>query len=133
MRQQESETRAERWRVQAARLARRSRGRSGVRSRAAHDAQTISSLDAQLNAASSRIRVIEGSVTWQLFQRTRGKMFGLLGGEDSRGVAAVQSTLRYVGRQLKARRGSATVPAAGTRITRAARRSSGPIESADLR
>ena len=124
VKQQESESCAEQWRVQAELLATETQR---FRSRAVHDAQTISSLDAQLNATSSRIRAIEGSVTWQLFQRTRGKIFGLLGGEDSRGVAAVQSTLRYVGRHLQSHRRSATVPAAGTRLTRAARRSHGPI------
>jgi GT2 family glycosyltransferase len=72
-----------------------------LRARTAADAHTISSLDAALNAAAKRYARIEGSVTWQLFQRTRRRVFALLGGEDSRGVQTLQSTLRYVGRRLR--------------------------------
>ncbi|MEA2159343.1 MAG: hypothetical protein QOD66_1723 [Solirubrobacteraceae bacterium] len=75
--------------------------------RAAHDAHTISSLDAALNAAHRRSQRIEGSVTWQLFERVRGRTFSLLGGEDSRAVDRIQSTLRYVGRQLRLAGGGA--------------------------
>ncbi|MGI8864566.1 MAG: glycosyltransferase [Solirubrobacteraceae bacterium] len=72
-----------------------------LRARTNHDAHTISSLDAALNAERRRVLRIEGSVTWQLFQRGRGRVFRLLGGEDSRQVGALQAALRFVGRGLK--------------------------------
>jgi GT2 family glycosyltransferase/SAM-dependent methyltransferase len=72
-----------------------------LRLRAARDAHTIASLDASVNDATRRLRRVESSVTWQLFQKMRGRFFALLGGESSRGAAAVQATLRLLGRRLR--------------------------------
>lgn len=98
---------------------------ASLRARAAADAHTISSLDAALNAATKRYARIEGSVTWQLFQRTRGRVFGLLGGEDSRGVEMLQSTLRQVGRRL--RTGGAMAPGTASLPGGRPRTKGGPI------
>src|SRR5580692_1902707 len=65
-----------------------------LRARTARDGHTISSLDASLNAASRRLRRVEGSVTWQLFERVRERLFAVLGGEQSRAVLSLQATLR---------------------------------------
>jgi SAM-dependent methyltransferase len=50
--------------------------------------------------AAARLHDIEASVTWQLFQLVRARVFSLLGGEGSRGVAALQSVLRWTGRRF---------------------------------
>jgi SAM-dependent methyltransferase len=69
------------------------------------DAATVAQLEAQLQDATARLRDasarlqrVEGSVTWQLFQRVRGRIFALLGGEASRVVTLIQSALRWTGR-----------------------------------
>lgn len=67
---------------------------------AATEAQTIATLDARLKDATARLQRVEGSVTWQLFQRVRGRAFALLGGEGSRAVTRIQSALRWTGRVL---------------------------------
>jgi GT2 family glycosyltransferase/glycosyltransferase involved in cell wall biosynthesis len=95
-----------------------------LRARIAQDEHTIASLDAALNAANRRARRVEGSVTWQLFQRLRGLLFALLGGEDSAGVTTLQRTLRFIGRVL--RMGGA-VPAHGTIVLQRRRLGTGPI------
>ena len=96
-----------------------------LRARAARDSHTISSLDASLNSAHNRLRRVEGSVTWQLFQRLRGRVFGVLGGEDSRGVQSLQAALRSVGRRMRSLR---PVEGQGRRGARSGRRLTGPIE-----
>jgi O-antigen biosynthesis protein len=98
----------------------------GLRARAAHDAHTISTLDNALNDANARLARVEGSVTWQLFQKVRGRLFTTLGGEDSRGVEAVQGALRTVGRKLSLNGGVATSGSAPRRIARTRSRG-GPI------
>jgi O-antigen biosynthesis protein len=98
---------------------------AGLRARAAHDAHTISTLDAALNDASRRLKKVEGSVTWQLFQRVRGRLFGLLGGERSRAVLALQSVLRLVGRRLRSDGEQGSAGALGGRRRRPGK---GPIE-----
>lgn len=45
-----------------------------------------------------RLQRIDASVTWRLFQLVRGRAFAMLGGEESRGVAWLQSVLRSIGR-----------------------------------
>jgi SAM-dependent methyltransferase len=47
-----------------------------------------------------RLRRMEGSVTWQLFERVRRRTFALLGGEESHAVTLLQSVLRWSGRLL---------------------------------
>jgi GT2 family glycosyltransferase/glycosyltransferase involved in cell wall biosynthesis len=96
-----------------------------LRARSARDSHTISSLDASLNAANNRLRRVEGSVTWQLFQRLRARVFGLLGGEDSAAVGWIQATLRSIGKRLSSRR---PIEAQGRRGVRSGRRLGGPIE-----
>jgi GT2 family glycosyltransferase/SAM-dependent methyltransferase len=97
-----------------------------LRARSARDSHTISSLDAALNAASDKLRRVEGSVTWQLFERVRARLFSLLGGDESRAVAALQATLRSIGRRLRSTR---TIAGQGRgHGRRGIRRASGPIE-----
>jgi GT2 family glycosyltransferase/glycosyltransferase involved in cell wall biosynthesis len=99
-----------------------------ARAQTAHDAHTISTLDAQLNAANLRLRLVQESVTWQLFQRTRHRVFGFLGGESSSGVAALQSSLRYVGRHLRQREPVAVAQADRASPAPARPQARGPIE-----
>jgi GT2 family glycosyltransferase len=68
--------------------------------RAAQDARAIAGLDARLHDATRRLRRIEESVTWQLFDRFRMRAVALLGGEKSHTVARLQSVLRWTGRHL---------------------------------
>ena len=84
-----------------------------LRARTASDAHTIASLDDQLNATSRQVLRIKQSVTWQLFQRVRGAVFAALGGEGSRGVDALQYTLRRLGRRM-----GPTAPGSGAAMTR---------------
>ena len=58
----------------------------------------IAALDVQLKDATARLQRVEGSVTWQLYQRVRGRAFALLGGEGSRAVSRIQSALRWTGK-----------------------------------
>jgi GT2 family glycosyltransferase/SAM-dependent methyltransferase len=97
---------------------------ASLRARIRHDAHTISLLDAGLNAANRRYRRIEESVTWQLFQRVRGRVFGLLGGEESRMVAALQSTLRFIGRVFRTGRRPSPKGVGSSRRSPAASRTS---------
>jgi SAM-dependent methyltransferase len=62
------------------------------------NAETIAALDAQLKHATARLRRMEASVTWQLFQLVRGHALALLGGEGSPAVSRLQSVLRWTGR-----------------------------------
>jgi SAM-dependent methyltransferase len=64
------------------------------------NAGTIDILEARLDDATTRLWRIEHSVTWQLFQRVRGRTLALLGGQDSRAVSLLQSGLRWIGRIL---------------------------------
>jgi SAM-dependent methyltransferase len=50
-----------------------------------------------LSARLARLQRVEGSVTWQLFQRVRARGIALLGGEGSRAVTLLQSGLRWTG------------------------------------
>ena len=97
-----------------------------LRARTARDGHTISSLDASLNAANRRLRRVEGSVTWQLFERVRERVFALLGGEQSRTVSSLQATLRSIGRRLHGTR--VIAGQAGRAADRPRRRRGGPIE-----
>ncbi len=97
-----------------------------LRARTARDGHTISSLDASLNAANRRLQRVEGSVTWQLFERVRERLFALLGGEQSRAVSSLQATLRSIGRRLHGTR--VIAGQAGRAADRPRRRRGGPIE-----
>jgi GT2 family glycosyltransferase/2-polyprenyl-3-methyl-5-hydroxy-6-metoxy-1,4-benzoquinol methylase/glycosyltransferase involved in cell wall biosynthesis len=124
--QAELERRAAELEALTAKLQAREREHQRLRARAAHDAHTISSLDAALNAANHKLRRVEGSVTWQLIQRIRGRLFALLGGEDSPAVDRLQRSLRYLGRKLR----MDTAGGVGGRpagLRRRARRELGPI------
>jgi hypothetical protein len=76
------------------------RERSLFEARAAQDARAIAELDARLHDATRRLRRIEESVTWQLFDRFRTRAVAVLGGEKSQPVALLQSVLRWTGRHL---------------------------------
>ncbi|MHB8689894.1 MAG: glycosyltransferase [Solirubrobacteraceae bacterium] len=106
--------------TQALDLARARRQVAGLAMRSAHDDAHVRALEAhaadlaaaneareaalraELHEAKWRLLRVDESVTWQLFQRRRAQLFALLGGEDSRGVAALQASLRFLGGQLHA-------------------------------
>jgi hypothetical protein len=54
-------------------------------------------LESELADANARLRRIEGSVTWQLFERARKVVFAVLGGEGSAAGRLLQSALRRIG------------------------------------
>jgi len=81
--------------------------------RAQQSERTVASLEAQLTESVQFNRRVEQSVTWQAFQRARGRVFGLLGGERSRPVRALQAGLR-VGARTWRERGRSRVLAAAS-------------------
>ena len=52
----------------------------------------------------------EQSVTWQTFQRVRGRLYVAIGGEHSLRARALGAALRFLGRRLKTRRSAAAEP-----------------------
>jgi SAM-dependent methyltransferase len=64
---------------------------AALQDRAWGDEQTIARLQNDL-------ATIEGSVTWQLFQRTRRLLYGILGGRESPIGRLIQKALRTIGR-----------------------------------
>jgi GT2 family glycosyltransferase/SAM-dependent methyltransferase len=63
----------------------------------------IVSRDEELSAARQLNRRVEESVTWQAFQRARGRLYGAIGGERSLLARALGLSLRLAGRRLIAR------------------------------
>jgi GT2 family glycosyltransferase/SAM-dependent methyltransferase len=57
------------------------------------------------------LRRVRESIVWNGFQRARGKLYGALGGRDSRRGRALQASLRGAGRVLGTPRRSATLTA----------------------
>ena len=51
-----------------------------------------------LQEAQGQLARLEGSVTWRLFQRARGRLYGTIG-EDSHAARVIGATLRAVGRR----------------------------------
>jgi GT2 family glycosyltransferase/SAM-dependent methyltransferase/glycosyltransferase involved in cell wall biosynthesis len=73
-------------------------------------------LHAQLEQARRLAARVESSVTWQTFQRVRGRLFQSLGGESAPAVRALRLSLRIVGRLLRGPSGAGVgVPAAPER------------------
>jgi GT2 family glycosyltransferase/glycosyltransferase involved in cell wall biosynthesis len=99
----------------------RTRERAAFDARAARDANTIATLDA-------RLRRVDESVTWQLFQRVRARAFAVLGGEESRAVYLLQGALRRLGRVLLRRGARSPIGRAPSRLVRAPRGLPGPID-----
>ena len=66
--------------------------------RAAGDEQTIVKLQSEL--ADYRL-AIEGSVTWQLFERARRVLYGVLGGRETALGRLLQKALRGIGRLVR--------------------------------
>jgi flagellar biosynthesis chaperone FliJ len=62
---------------------------------------TVEHLRAHTDQVEARLKRVEGSVTWQLFQHVRARTFALLGGERSRAVRLFQWVLRLLGRALR--------------------------------
>ena len=54
----------------------------------------------ELEQARHLLSRVEASITWQTFQRVRGRLFGSLGGESSITVRALRRGLRLTGRAL---------------------------------
>jgi GT2 family glycosyltransferase len=71
-------------------------------------------LHAQLEEAHRINRRVEASVTWQAFQKARGRLFRALGGERSRAVRGLRLTLRSVGRLMRGRGAAGRVEGAAT-------------------
>ncbi|HEV7528636.1 MAG TPA: glycosyltransferase [Solirubrobacteraceae bacterium] len=65
----------------------------------------------QLEHARRFTSEVEASITWQTFQKVRGRLFVSLGGERSLPARALRLGLRFAGR-LMARRGTQLAPAA---------------------
>jgi O-antigen biosynthesis protein len=66
--------------------------------RAAGDDQTIVKLQSEL--ADYRL-MVESSVTWQLFQRCRRVLYGILGGRETPVAKLLQKALRGIGRLVR--------------------------------
>jgi GT2 family glycosyltransferase/SAM-dependent methyltransferase/glycosyltransferase involved in cell wall biosynthesis len=68
----------------------------------------IGSLEGQLAAARRASGRVEESVTWQVFQKLRGRLYGAIGGERSLLARALGASLRLVGRRVVAQVPAAT-------------------------
>jgi GT2 family glycosyltransferase/SAM-dependent methyltransferase len=79
----------------------------------------VGSLEVQLAAVRQAGRRAEESVTWQAFQKLRGRLYRAIGGERSLLARALGASLRLVGRRLVVRRPPPT-PAAAESVERAA-------------
>jgi O-antigen biosynthesis protein len=60
----------------------------------------LSSVNGQLGAARQASRRTEESVTWQAFQRSRGRLYRVIGGERSLVARLLGMSLRFVGRRF---------------------------------
>ncbi|HTZ64169.1 MAG TPA: glycosyltransferase [Solirubrobacteraceae bacterium] len=65
--------------------------------------QRIAALEGDLALARQAARRTEESVTWQLFQKVRARLYRAVGGERSLGARALARSLRLVGRYLRER------------------------------
>jgi GT2 family glycosyltransferase/SAM-dependent methyltransferase/glycosyltransferase involved in cell wall biosynthesis len=63
----------------------------------------LAGVDAQLSVASQANRRVEESVTWQVFQRARSRLYGAIGGERSLFARILGAGLRFAGRGVVAR------------------------------
>ena len=72
----------------------------------------LAQTQAELAGARQLSRRVEESVTWQLFQRTRGRLYRALGGERSLRARALGAMLRSFGRGLRVRRSAPPAPTA---------------------
>jgi O-antigen biosynthesis protein len=82
-----------------------------TRSRVREMEQGLLELHAQLDEARRFTRQVEASITWQTFQKVRGRLFRTVG-ESSLAVRALRLTLRLAGRAM-GRRGAAFDSGAG--------------------
>jgi O-antigen biosynthesis protein len=70
---------------------------------AAHALQEqVGTLEQELLAARRLGQRVEQSITWQTFQRLRGRLYRALGGERSRRARTLGATLRFLGRRMTA-------------------------------
>ena len=69
---------------------------SALRRERGGDEELIGYLEVELTKASAFVMSVNRSVVWRAFQRLRGEVFRLAGGEDSRRVRALQWTLRAI-------------------------------------
>jgi GT2 family glycosyltransferase/glycosyltransferase involved in cell wall biosynthesis/SAM-dependent methyltransferase len=93
-------------------LARRDLDLLEARRRIEHLQDSLVSLQQEYARSIQLMRRVEESVTWNAFQRLRGRAFGLMGGEGSPLVQAFQWTLRALGgrRRRAGKRRLAVVP-----------------------
>ncbi|HWD85426.1 MAG TPA: glycosyltransferase [Solirubrobacteraceae bacterium] len=82
-------------------LARRDLDLIEARRHIQHLQESLVSLQQDYGRSIQLMRRVEESVTWNAFQRLRRRAFGLMGGEDSRRVRALQWTLRALGRRRR--------------------------------
>jgi GT2 family glycosyltransferase/SAM-dependent methyltransferase/glycosyltransferase involved in cell wall biosynthesis len=73
----------------------------------------LASAEEQLASARLANRRTEESVTWQVFQKSRGRLYGVIGGERSLLARTFGALLRFVGRRVVARPGPPPPPAPG--------------------
>jgi GT2 family glycosyltransferase/SAM-dependent methyltransferase len=71
----------------------------------------IDFLEQQLASTSQASRRVEESVTWQMFQKLRGKLYGSIGGERSPFARMLGVALRLVGRRFVKRSQGAPIAA----------------------
>ncbi|HWD63809.1 MAG TPA: glycosyltransferase [Solirubrobacteraceae bacterium] len=99
-------------------LARRDLDLLAARRHIEHLQQSLMALQQEYGRSIQVMRRVEESVTWNAFQRVRRRTFGLMGGEDSRRVQALQWTLRALarGRRPAGKRRIAVVPSASASV-----------------
>jgi O-antigen biosynthesis protein len=73
-----------------------------TRARIGEMEEGLLNLHAQLDSAQRFTRQVEASVTWQVFQKLRGRLFHTVG-ESSFAVRALRLTLRFAGRLMRKR------------------------------
>jgi GT2 family glycosyltransferase/SAM-dependent methyltransferase/glycosyltransferase involved in cell wall biosynthesis len=82
--------------------------------------EQLDSLAAELDAAKQLNRRAEESVTWQTFQKARGRLYGAIG-ESSLRARLLRACLRLAGRLLIKRRGQPPLPSSDSVPSQAAR------------
>jgi hypothetical protein len=76
--------------------------RRGMEQRSAGLVAELAHARSELESARHALRRVDGSVSWQLFQRARVRAFALAGGERSGPVRLLQANLRALGRATRA-------------------------------
>jgi GT2 family glycosyltransferase/SAM-dependent methyltransferase/glycosyltransferase involved in cell wall biosynthesis len=81
-------------------IARSEQAVAGSRQRMVELQAHIDLIESQLASASRANRRVEESVTWQAFQKLRGRLYGAIGGERSLLARVLKASLTLIGRRL---------------------------------